>query len=158
MSEVIDAVKEFFSEAQQPGEVAPAPPSEFPKQGGSGSGTETCYSVEARCTHKPKQIGAQIFDANWLTVQFDHVAPPLGVPSGPPSMMRDKLGLYGYQAAQALRWWFHANAAAGWQDGCIETRLVKHEVKYSYSSQALSAHVAIGGEDRSGVMPDWGKK
>src|SRR5690606_9220355 len=104
--------------------------------------------------------GSQLFDQRWKRVKFDTIPLPVGVPSGPPSLsgLRDKLGLYSYQAAQALRWWFHANAAASWNDLCLETRLVKHRVKYSYECEAISAHAVIGGDDRSNVMPDWGKK
>ena len=133
---------------------------EFPKKGQSGSGTEEAYSVEARFMYdEPKQFGAQIFDQRWKTVQFDRTNPPFGVPTGHPSVLsvRDACGLYGYQAAQALRWWLHANAAAGWQDTCLETRLVKHKLRYEFSSEAVSAHAIVGGDDRSGMMPDYGQ-
>ena len=152
----------MFSKKEEPStattaEIAP----EFPKKGQSGGGTEEAYSVEARFMYnEPKQFGAQIFDQRWKTVLFDRVSPPLGVQHGPPSRSgaRAVCGLYGYQAAQALRWWFHANAAAGWQDTCLETRLVRHRLKYEFSSEAVSAHVQIGGDDRSGRMPDYGTK
>lgn len=134
---------------------------EFPKKGQSGSGTEEAYSVQARFMYNsPQQFGKQIFDQRWTTVQFDQVTPPFGVPHGAPTVLgvRDTCGLYGYQAAQALRWWFHANAAAAWQDTCLETRLVKHKLQYEFSSEAVSAHAIIGGDDRSGMMPDYGSK
>lgn len=155
MSEIVQAVREFLVAEEPPSQAEPEP-SEYPKKGQSGSGLEDGWSVEARFTyHEPRQFGKQIFDQRWKSVQFDQVVPPIGVPSGPPSVLgiRDACGLYGYQAAQALRWWFHANAAARWQDGCLETRLVKHLLKYEFSSTAESAHAVIGGDDRSGMKP-----
>ena len=156
MSEIIDTVKEFLGVEEKPVEAKQEPePSEFPKKEQSGSGTEEAWSVEARFMYiEPRQFGKQLFDQRWKKVLFDR-GEPLGVPSGPPSVLnvRDACDLYGYQAAQALRWWFHANAAAGWQDGCLETRLVKHRLKYEFSSFAESAHATIGGEDRSGMKP-----
>ena len=134
----------------------PATKSEFPEKGQSGSGTEEAWSVQARFMYsEPRQFGNQLFDQRWKTVHFDRVTPPLGVPSGHPSVLnvRDACGLYGYQAAQALRWWFHANAAVNWQDGCLESRLIKHSLKYEFSSAAESAHALIGGDDRSGQKP-----
>jgi hypothetical protein len=134
---------------------------EFPQKGASGNGTEQWYSVQARFMYsEARQFGGQIFDQRWKNVHFDQVAPPMGIPAGPPDLggVRDRHGLYGYQAAQALRWWFHANAAASWQDGCLETRLVRHKVRYEYAIVAESAHAVIGSDDRSGLMPDWGAK
>jgi hypothetical protein len=65
--------------------------------------------------------------------------------------------LLSFSSAQAIRWWFHAenednqhkgvrigNTKLGWGTKTssigIETRLVKHEVKYSYTITAVSAH------------------
>ncbi len=148
--------KEEPATAAKP-EVAP----EFPQKGQSGSGNEEAWSIEARWMYsEPKAFGGQIFDQRWKRVHFDRVNPPVGVPSGHPSVLnvRDTCDLYGYQAAQALRWWFHANAAAAWMDTCLETRLVKHKLKYEFSSEAVSAHATVGGDDRSGMMPDYGAK
>lgn len=140
-------------------EAVSEPASEFPKKGGHGSGTEDCYTVQARSMYtEPQPFGKQIFDQRWKHVQFDQVQFPLpGVPAGH-SMISDRLGLYSYPAAQALRWWFHANAHAGFSGICLETRIVKHKVTYTYAEEALSAHDVISGEDRSNLMPDWGKK
>lgn len=41
---------------------------------------------------------------------------------------------------------------------CLDTRIVKHEVRYSYGSTRKTEHCLIGGDDRSSIMPDWGVK
>lgn len=136
---------------------APLETDALPRKGANGSGTETAYTVEARMEyHSPKQINGQLFDNRWRRVSFTalpaHLA-HMGVP-GAGGMMAAKLDLYSYTQAQALRWWFHANADATFDGICLETRLVKHSVKYSYESTVESAHAVIGSDDRSSVMPD----
>jgi hypothetical protein len=56
-----------------------------------------------------------------------------------------------------LRWWVHAQAEIE-HEFCIETRLVKHEIKHSYEITAVSQHALVGGDDRSSLMPDYGEK
>lgn len=154
MSEVIEAVKGFFA-GDKPATPDPVPPSEFPKKGSNHNGTEHAYTIEARSMfNEPQVFGKQIFDQRWKRVQFDQVAPPFGVPAGH-SMVADRLGLHSYPAAQALRWWFHANAHATFSGICLESRIVKHAVSYTFSEEAVSAHEVISGEDRSNIMPDW---
>jgi hypothetical protein len=122
----------------------------------NGSGTLSGYSIEARSVFsRPQSVGDQIFDERWTTVHFaEH--PIIGVPRGTPWNARwlDVCGLYDYAAAQALRWWFHANSA---HMLCIETRIVKHEVTYTYSATRQSEHDIVNAEDRSSLMPDYGK-
>lgn len=123
---------------------------EFPQKGASGSGTEHWYTVQGRYMfNEPKQFGNQLFDQRWKEIHFDRVQPPLGVPSGPPDLggVRDRHGLYSYEAAQALRWWFHANAAASWGNLCLETRLVRHVVEYEFSTRLTSAHANVNGDE-----------
>lgn len=124
---------------------------------GSGSGTETAYTVEARYNYPdPSMIGVQIFDNKWRTVNFDKSQ--IGIPQcSDYAKYTKEHGMYGYQAAQALRWWFVAAASMIHKDICLETRIVKHVIEHSYSITAVSAHDLIGNEDRSGMIPDWGK-
>lgn len=132
---------------------------EFPKVGSSGSGHETAYSVEIRCTSRsPRPLGKLLIDNRWQAVSFDES--PNGIPAGSTYYFVSRhLRLFGYPAAQALRWWLHAQADSEIGGSlCLETRLIKHEIKYSYSEEAVSAHVPIGGEDRSGHMADWVKQ
>lgn len=136
-----------------------APADTWPKKGSSGNGTDHAYTVEARLAYpEPRSVVGQILDTRWRQVAF--VESTVGVPARPRyapwgAFLSDKLS---YQAAQALRWWFLANAEQEFSCLCIETRLVEHEIKYSYSSTAIKAGALIGGEDRSNIMFDWGKK
>lgn len=120
----------------------------------SGNGTLVGYSVEARSTFtSPTSINGQLFDERWAHVRFNDNS-PIGVPRGPIWSIQwlAICGLYDYPAAQALRWWFHASAE---HNLCIETRIVKHNIKYSYDSARVSDHCVITGEDRSSFMPDY---
>lgn len=125
---------------------------EFPKKGSNGTATQTSWSVEARhCFSDPVQIGKQLFDERWRTVQFNDAD------FGVPVRERDRAqGYFNYAAAQALRWWFHATAEITGGGICLETRLVKHITKSHFECEAVSAHCLITGEDRSNIMPDWG--
>jgi hypothetical protein len=104
----------------------------------SGSGTETGWSVEARLNYfTPKSVAGMVLDDRWQTVPFREAA--LGVPAHRRGSPLALVHLYEYSAAQALRWWFIAAAAAEIEAICLETRLVKHKVAYSYSATALEA-------------------
>lgn len=129
-------------------------------KGPGGSGTTYGYTVEARFSyHEPAQIGGVLLDNRWREVKF--TASTIGVPRGPRwnAAQFEQGGLVGYAAAQALRWWLHADAEANSVGGgvCLETRIVKHKLTYSYAVERVSDHGHIGGEDRSNCIPDWGK-
>jgi len=126
---------------------------EFPKSRGNGNSTRYGWSVEARVSRDPVALGDQIFDTKWRTVSF--VQCDFGVPT---PRFDGGHGLFGYAQAQALLWWVHANDEAARSFSSIETRIVKHEIKENYSVTAISGHVEIGPEDRSNILPDWGKK
>lgn len=133
---------------------------EYPKKGQSQSGTNHAYSVQARYDYpEPKVFGDIILHKEWKTIYFPK-SRDVGVPTGNAlDWAGNQMGLMSYQAAQALRWWFHANAEAEILGSlCLETRIVKHKVEYSIKEEAISDHEYIGGDDRSNVMPDWGKK
>ena len=126
---------------------------EYPKKTGSGNQTMTAYSVEARYDYAtPKQIAGQIFDNRWRRIQFEKAN--LGVPVGPPyqSEMLEKMSLLSYQSAQALRWWFLAIANAE-PAGCLclETKIVKHQIKTSYNCEAVSEMSFIEGREATGI-------
>ena len=123
----------------------------------SGNGTMEGYSVEARSVYtSPQNINGQLFDERWATVKFNNNS-LIGVPEGPSWSIHwlRLCGLYSYPAAQALRWWFHANSE---HQLCLETRIIKHKINYSYQSSRISEHAIITGEDRSSMMPDWNQK
>lgn len=124
---------------------------EFPRSGISGSGTETAYSVEARSTYVDavQDSAGAIYDIRWKRVYFKEAALQTGVPSRFLQHYSKENGLVGWAAANALRWWFHAVNDMG----CFETRIVKHEIKYSYQEIIISAHDIVTGENRGSIMP-----
>lgn len=124
----------------------------------SGSGTSTGYSVEARAHCGPTIVHGKIYGPDWSVVEFRERDDDSGIPAPGGYDSSGQLlnhGLLSYPSAQALRWWFHADAENDEYNGMrignkrvvlrtstvgIETRLVKHEVKYSYTITAVSAH------------------
>ena len=123
---------------------------------GNGSGTTIGYSVEARSLSKPTFVLGNMIGEKWTRISFSRGEKGVPVPGcWDGSGQLEKLGLFSYESAQALRWWFLAaaendfvNAAATpyapirlpiprpWD---LETRLVRHEVKYQYAVTATSA-------------------
>jgi hypothetical protein len=104
-----------------------------------GSATRTGYTIEARFhVRDPENVGRQIFDQNWRQVEFDQSA--IGVPMST-SYHRELLdhGLFSYSAAQALRWWFHAQAEIECVGGApgLQTRLVQHRVTCTHEVAAI---------------------
>lgn len=119
----------------------------FPYSHNSCSGQDEGWSVEARYIFpEAKEFGKQIFDSRWRQVDF--FQSPIGVPST--TMLHrhaSSMGLLPYQSAQALRWWFLAELERECMGSlCMETRLVRHTVKYSLSCEAVSAHDNLGGD------------
>lgn len=126
---------------------------EYPKKGGSISGHETGWTVEARYSFdKPATIAGRIFDNRWQPVQFDES--PIGVPIRKEPMRFGGVGmtLLSYPAAQALRWWLHACAEAE-NRYCLDTKLVEHKLTYQAKVEAIAEHGLISGEDRSSIKP-----
>lgn len=132
---------------------APSPDS-FPCKGSSGNGSENAYSVQARMAyHEPKEICGQLLDTRWRTIYFQQS--PIGVPtqSRHCPWQGSLPGMMTYQAAEALRWWFLANAAHTYDHFCVETRLVKHKITYSYEEVAVAAGNIVGGMHRDIAEP-----
>lgn len=131
---------------------------EFPKKGQSGHGSTAGYSVEARHTSGDHAvIAGVVYTKEWKRLHPEQA--PIGVPAhGRFETWLGQCGLMSYPAAQAIRWWFHAIAEQEFKNICLETRIVKHQVKYSYEETSTSEHALIGGEDRSNCYPDWVRK
>lgn len=113
--------------------------------GPSGNGTIYGYVVQARYNfHYPEKFGDIILGKRWRTLAFLEVRPDIGVPIGDSweAPIFKQVGCYSYEAAQALRWWFLAQANAHHPTGslCLETRLVQMKVEYSHKSTP-SGHV-----------------
>jgi hypothetical protein len=134
---------------------------EFPREGCSGSGSEVGYSIEFRVLGNapPVIVAGKIIDAVWRL--FKPEAASHGVPACHPYYRHTvDRGLMSYPAAQAIRWWVHAVADAEQIGGGLrlESRIVKHLIKYTHAEEVVSAHALVGGDDRSSLIPDWGKK
>lgn len=122
-----------------------------------GSGTETGYKVEARYNfNQAVKISDFIIDNRWRQIDFPKATN--GVPQAP-FYQRHTLehGYLSYAAAQALRWWLHAEAESDGGGLCLETRIVKYKIAHSYEITRVAEHMRIGGDDRSNCIPDWGK-
>jgi len=120
----------------------------FPYSTEGRGGSEVGYKVEARYNNRhPIDFGKQLWDDRWQRVRFDQG--PIGVPKG--NFLNENaqmLGFHSYYSAQALRWWFLAELEREAMGSlCWETRLVKHEIKYKLSSEALEAVETLTGEE-----------
>lgn len=130
----------------KPEEEAP----EFPRKGGSGSGTSRGYTVEARLNYngQSKIINGMALGPKWVQLSFNEVPGGLGVPKGLVFGADRFSNLLGYPNAQALRWWFVATAAEDFSGICLETRLVEHELKYSHTTTGMGAVEAFASNGR----------
>lgn len=115
---------------------------EFPRVRSSSHSTgdyhEKGYTVEARCILKePRSVGRMVLGQAWTEVQFERA--PIGVPAAHPYSPLPLMNVLSWPAAQALRWWFHADAASTGHMGDlgIETRLVEHTIKLDYECRAV---------------------
>ena len=126
----------------------------FPIEGAkacpSGSGTVFGYKVEARMNyHDPAVICGNNLDNRWR---------PIRVYDGPGVTHRvnhhlAQVGLFEYETAEALRWQFISAARAEELGSlCLETRLVKCKVEYSYSATPIAYVAPMDG--RGGVPKD----
>lgn len=134
---------------------------------GSGSGTTIGYSVEARSTGQPTFINGNMIGEKWTRLEFPRGEKGVPIPGCyDGSGQLAKLGLFSYPSAQAIRWWFQAVAENDFLDTAtpiripmprpwsIETRLVRHEIKYQYTVTATSAHEMIDNHDAPPKEPE----
>lgn len=103
---------------------------EFPQSAGEHHSTLSGYTVQAKFDFdSPQVIAGRVFDNRWRTVHFNPAPEGFGVPQGDRfNEEMHKHGLYGYESAQALRWWLHAVARAEGHEYCLMTRLIEHKV------------------------------
>ena len=119
---------------------------------GNGLGTTIGYSVEARSTSKPTLVLGNMIGEKWTRISFSRGEKGVPIPGcWDGSGQLEKLGLFSYESAQAMRWWFLAAAEDSFVNDalpiripmpspwCLETRLVRHEIKYQYTVTAVSA-------------------
>jgi hypothetical protein len=112
---------------------------QFPVDRASGSGSTDGYTVEARLNYNGRSevIAGVCLGPTWVTLDFQKAPAGFGVPQG--NVGHGHLpytDLLAYPSAQALRWWFLANAYAERKDTCLETRLIKHTASYSFKEVA----------------------
>lgn len=96
------------------------------------------YIVEVRLNStRPAVVNNMLLDTRWQRVSFSKTQQ--GVPRGPWYLYHELAGcdLLGYASAQALRWWFIANADADIGTYCLETRLVEYRIEYSTKTEPL---------------------
>lgn len=86
-------------------------------------GSYTAYSVEARSKRPRQAENGQIFGPEWTPVLFEKSRHGVPVDQLSPVLFD---GMYPYETAQALRWWFIAAT-----HNLFDTRLVPYGVKYS---------------------------
>ncbi len=115
------------------------PPCHVNEKVPSGAGTIEGWSVEARFNYpEPEVIAGVLLDDRWRSLHFKS-GQTVGIPDTRPHSPLTLTGLYEYASAQALRWWFIAEATRNFNHLCVETRLVRHTVEYSYSATAVEA-------------------
>jgi hypothetical protein len=130
---------------------------------GNGSGTTVGYSVEARSTSKPTLVLGNMIGEKWTRISFSRGEKGVPIPGcWDGSGQLEKLGLFSYESAQAMRWWFLAAAEDSFVNDArlirvplpnpwsLETRLVRHEIKYQYTVTAVSACELV---DNHGAPP-----
>lgn len=110
------------------------------KPGQSGSGSGAGYSVEARYNYvEPVTIDGITLDNRWRRIWFSEGS--AGIPAyGRTGRGLRETNLYSYEGAQALRWWFIAIAGSQKMNTslCLETRIVQHRVRWSYSETPVA--------------------
>lgn len=95
-----------------------------------GTSKSTVYQVEVRFNYpQPRQFGGLLLGRDWQTLETSIVPHGQGVPNNLWNAA-DQRGYLSYEAAEALRWWFHASAALG---ACLESRLIAFDYEESWS-------------------------
>ena len=128
------------------------------KEYGSGSGTLRCYIVEARTrlNHPIVLTSGEVLDAEWRQIRFPRGA-PIGVRVELWNRTAEGEGYLDYAAANALAWWFMANADYRSESGLIcraigiETRLVQVEFQYSFSAAEKGIGPTMTAHDESAL-------
>lgn len=121
------------------------PALELPSNGkhGSGTGSSIGYKLEARTSyHSPLRLGDFVIDNVWREVPLREGVTPWGMNVPVKAWDRDMLtdcGLVSFYVAEAHRWsllaFIESHLVAG--SLCVQTRLVKIEYSFSYSTKEL---------------------
>lgn len=128
---------------------------------GSGSGETSLYAVEVRTiSSRPSTVCGEILTEKWRRITFP-TGGQIGIPIETLHPIKDKwLGLYTYQAATALAYWFLAmpddelsRHGSVITNCCAEARLVKVNLKYSYSTEEVGVGQPISVSRPMGDFP-----
>ena len=108
----------------------------------TGSGSGDGYIVEIRMGRESSRefyIGKRRVTTEWTRLDPDMVPKGEGIPNGRSyvSAALQMSGLLDYATAEALRWWAVAVAQEQYFD--LETRLVRHELSWSWNSKPIEA-------------------
>lgn len=120
----------------------------------AGQGTEILYYVEARSTFsEPKIIDPRrpvpfVLDNKWRRIPLSHdPSNPLTVPVRPTFGTPWYSDLMNEEAGLALAYLFLAELASHYDGACVECRLVKVTVKYSYTTEESGVGPIINRSD-----------
>lgn len=115
----------------------------------SGSGILHGYQFEIRTTHEPFEAAGMMITNEWKHV-YHPKTKGFGIPAKSyefePGM--DYFGLQSLVVIQALRWWFLSVIDAEIGALAVETRIVKHRVKYNISCEPIESMYGINGLHR----------
>jgi hypothetical protein len=116
----------------------------------SGEIRKTGYRPEVRTSYgSPTLVNGTIVDSAWRTIKFDLRNDTLGIPIGYFDANMKEHGLLGYAQAEAIRWWFIAQADAEQMAGSLylETRLQAYDLVLTHK---ITPKDAIGAIDSRG--------
>jgi hypothetical protein len=116
----------------------------------TGSGETHGYIVEMRSkyeTTKIHLIGEQRVTSEWKALRPVRVSKGSGVPNGhgTAALALEMAELLDYPTAESLRWTAVARAKEQYLD--LETRLVRHELSWSWRSKPIEAVKTVGQSD-----------
>jgi hypothetical protein len=116
----------------------------------TSSGETQAYTIEIRIGRERDRqlyIGKNRVTSEWTQFDPDMVPEGQGIPNGrsyvSPALAMSSL--LDYPTAEALRWWAVAAAQAQYFD--LETRLVRHELSWSWRSKPIDAVKTVGQSD-----------
>ena len=129
---------------------------EFLKTGCCQSGTDHGYSIEVRycCAAESCEFNGEIITDKWKRLSTSHSEILVGVPThNQLKFYLPPLHLTSYQAAKALQYWFHAalearvGIRAYGQSLCFESRIIRHECKYSIEETKIEEMDVLTSKD-----------
>lgn len=114
---------------------------EFPRKGSSHSGTDVAYTAE----FSPKinmngpnvRFGKPYIEGEWYPIETIIVPAKYGVPCKEVYPGHELRGFFEKAGAETIRWMFLARRDELVSGMFFKTRIVKHEIKYSYEETAV---------------------